>query len=534
MVSFPRRRIARLLLLLISLSLFVAGPFAAAQPVEESGGAGLQEPAPEGQAAGDFSFPSLRAQGERLLASFAVDDHDLPLDVKAEFFEWEQFRYHQTPYGQVYNRAKLPSAPGLPPRWLPGSDTSTWNGALLAALSLKYAATHDPRTLTRIARLLEGLHLFIAATGQPGLAARTMTHDASLATADMQPYTAPDGTKFLYRGDPAKGTYNQLVGGYALLMIHAQHDLPADVQRMAQDDLSALVLHVVDHKYHLTNRDGSRTTYGDLTPVIGSFGLPANAQVAYTIVAAGASFPPADVDQKARIDEQFQRLRVRHHVYYVDPLKSLIVPQKIGGTSFLKGQNDRCHLMNAGFVGLALEADQARRAGRPIDPKFVYQLGQTMYWCMDWIGADHNSLCNFQWAAVLSDPTMFEALIHRKKNTVRAKSERQLAGGIEQLRHFPLDRFYYPGRFLKTDKPQWVDRRMIDDFHWKADPTLAWQATGTASNTAYCAIDFLYAYWLLRCYRLDQHAALQADHAGVLTATPNLRSSVLEGEWYVP
>src|SRR5688500_9350081 len=39
-------------------------------------------------AEGDYSAPSLRAYQDQLRAAFAGQDRDVPLDVKAEFYEW--------------------------------------------------------------------------------------------------------------------------------------------------------------------------------------------------------------------------------------------------------------------------------------------------------------------------------------------------------------------------------------------------------------------------------------------------------------
>jgi hypothetical protein len=475
-------------------------------------------------AADDFTQAGLAAAAEGVLARQGVGYRDLALDEKAEFFEWQTWRYHRTPYYQVCNQTELPVVTGSPPRWMPAADTSTWNGALLAALSYKYAATREPATLARIGELIRGLHLFFAITGQPGLMARAMTTDHALAFPEMQLGAAPDGTAFYFWADPAKGTYNQIAGGYAALMVHAYADLPPDIQQMARADLTAMVLHIIDHDYRATGAEGRPTTYGDLTPLIGSMGVPFNAQVAYQIVALAHCFPPDDPAQRARIDEQFRRLRDEHHVYYEHPLRNLLQPQRVGGSPFVKGMNDRHHVMTAAFNGLMLELDQAWRQKRPLDAEFVYQLGQTCCFTMERIGGDRNALCNFMWAALLNDPAVREAMIRQRPEAARALAERCLRDGVEQLRRFKLDRFNYPGEKLQARGPLWVDERMLDGYQWKADPTLGWKATGPALNYTTCAIDYLYAYWLFRYARLDQHPAV-ADHAAVLAPTVGLRLS---------
>ena len=480
----------------------------------------------------DYTPQALREQEAAARARYGGSERDLPLDVKAEFFEWQLWRYHRTPFKQVYNAARLPGERGKPSACLPGSDTSTWNGALLAALSYKYAVTKDAATLARIGELLEGLHLFFAITTMPGLPARTMTADAALATPEMQPGVGPDGAQYFYRADPAKGTVNQIACGYAAMRMHAYNDLPPATQAMAQGDLTAMVLHVIDRDYHLTHRDGKRTTYGDLTPVIGSIGVPFNGQLAYHIVALGNAFPPADAEQKRRIDEEFHRLRVKHHVYYEDGF-NLVQPQRVAASSLLKGMNDRNHAINAAFSGLWLEIAQAR-AGRPLDRNFVYELGQTMCFGMERIGSDGNALCNFMWAALIADAEVFEAMVRRRPENARALARHALGDGVEQLRRFKLDRFSYPGRVVPAGRPLWVDQRPSDDYQWKADPPLAFQATGPASDTMFCAIDYLYAYWMMRHYRLDGDESLQARHGGVLGRTPGLAISPAADGSFLP
>lgn len=469
----------------------------------------------------NFTADALQAVRTQIIGRYGGRYRDVPLDVKSEFFEWQMWRYHQAPTHQVYNRVRLPSAVGQPPAWIPGSDTSTWNGALLAALSYKYAVTKDPHTLQRIAEILDGLHLFLIVTSQPGLLARSIALDDATREAEMQPYTMPDDSQIYFRSDAAKGTYNQVIMGYATMMMHAYDDLPAATQRQAHDDLTSMVLHVVNHDYHLTERSGQRTRYGDLTPLLGSISVPFNAQVAYQIIATGRFYPPDDPQARARVEQEFRRLRYDHHVYYQRPLLHLVQPQRIGASPFLKGMNDRNHVTNAAFVALALERHIARRTGNPLDPEFFYQLGRTMFWSMRALEPLNNSLCNFMWAGILSDPDVFAVMIPSRGESVRAQVGRVLVRGVEQLRRFKLDRFVYYGQEHISPVPQWADSYRPDEYYWKANPHAVWEVTGAATNDMFCAIDYLHAYWLLRYYHLQTHPAL-AQHQDVLKPTPGL------------
>jgi hypothetical protein len=475
------------------------------------------------QPADDYSVGTFQAQARAIESTWPEGYRGVPLDVKAEFFEWHLWRYHLSDLEQICNRAFLPERAGDPPRHRPSSDTSTWNGALLAALSYKYAATRDGETLTRIATLLRGLHRYFLVTRQPGLPARTMTTAEDLVTPEMQPGEI-DGRPCWYWADPAKGTVNQLASGYAALLIHAYADLPPDVQQLARGDATDVARHLVDHDYHLTHRNGQRTSYGDLTPLIGSMGVPFNAQVAYAVVATGHAWQADDDAARERIAGQFDRLRGKHHVYYEEPLRSPVLPQAVAASPFLKGMNDRNHAMNAAFTGLQLERLDAARDGREIDREFAYQLGQTQCFGIELLADQRNALCSFQWAALVDDPQLGPAML-RRPDEARAVAQRALVEGVEQLRRFRLERLATPGEAVKTGRLQWVDAWGVDEYYWKADPTQAWQASGPPGNGSFAAIDYLHAYWLLRAFGLDRHPAVVERHADVLWPTPELTPS---------
>ena len=126
------------------------------------------------------------------------------------------------------------------------------------------------------------------------------------------------------------------------------------------------------------------------------------------------------------------------------------------------------------------------------------------------------------WAAIAHDPAVFECIVTHKRNTAQTQIEQGLAAGIEQLRRFRLDRFVYPGQVIETADLRWVDEFRPDDTYWKESPRLAFQATGPSTNQCFCAMDYLYAYWLLRYYGLDRHPSLARQNLPVLQRTPDL------------
>ena len=260
------------------------------------------ESAPKAPPPHDQSAASLRAYQRALLGSLGGRVRDVPLQEKADFFEWQLWRYHIGPHGQAMPRTYLPEQPGEPVVYDYGADVSTWNGALLAALSHKYAVTGDPETLDRISELLEGMHLFFEATGQPGLPARVVLPRPALGDRTPHVFPARDGETYHYRAEPAKGTLTQLVVGYAAMMMYVHPHLPEPVRSQAHDDLISLVLHLIRHDYRLTGLDGEPTRHGSLRPQILWYGVAFQSQVAHMVVAAGHEFPPSHPGQAEVID----------------------------------------------------------------------------------------------------------------------------------------------------------------------------------------------------------------------------------------
>ena len=487
-----------------AISLFTSAAAVAQVAAEARGGPQLGAIGHGLPAENDFTAESLRRVQRELTAAHGGDFRNIPLDVKAEHLEWVLVRYLMAPTGLVH-RVHLPSDVGEPPQYAVGEDDVTWNGALLAALSFKYAVTRDAETRVLIGRVLDGLHLAQQATGQKGLIARcVMRSDVPVGKATRR-YTAPDGTVSHVVSDAAKGTINQVVAGYAAMMMFVYDDLPAETQERAREDLAALVGHLVDHKYQLTEADGKHTEFGDLRPLIGTVSVPFNAQVAYTIIAAGHHFPGRDLIRVKMIRREYERLREKHHVYYESPLRNLAPPQVVSSMAFIKGMNDRNHVHNAAFIGLLLECHACRKAGTKPDPRFVYELGQTLFWTMEAIQHERNALCNFMWAGLLTHPDLFPHLVPGREGRARQQFPYVIATGLEQLRRCPVDRFFYPGNDVETREPQWVDaQKPHQSYHWKAGGYSKYVVTGPPQNSLSISVDYLYAYWLMRYFRLDE------------------------------
>lgn len=478
-------------------------------------------------AGNDWSHPSLRAYQARLNAKIG-HYREMPLDEKAEYFEWELWRYHLMEQKQVYSQTELAAAPGVLPTSIPLRDMSTWNGSVMAALSFKYAVTREPETLRRLGELVRGMHFFFQVTEVPGLPCRAIhpTRWPNNDHGEMREYTAPDGRKWYYVPDPAKGGFNQIAGGYAALMMFAAGDLPADVRALAVADYSAMIKHLIVHDWKATDKAGP-TSYGDLTPVVGGHGIPFNAQVAYQLVALGHTFPPADEPTAGLFSREFQRLRNKHHCYFEYPFHAVVLPQRVGGSPLVKGMNDRNHVTNAAFIGLLLDYDQKRRRSQPVDGTFTHQLGQTMVHAMEELYDKRNALCTFMWAGLTRDQNVLKHIVDNERNRLnhQMRTAQSLVDGVEQLRRFKLDRWWKVGEAVEVKQMVWNDEFRPDDSIWKVSPFYAFRQTGPELNQHFCAMDYLYAYWLFRYFRLDEHVNLrQSAHARVMRPTPGLKT----------
>ncbi len=454
---------------------------------------------------------------ETALTAYYGGTREVPLAQKAAFYEWVVQRHHLelfpatpagAPVGIVHDAAWLPENPGEPGRFNYGPDSLTWNGALLAAMSYRWAATRDPAALEWVRTLLGGLELGMTVTGQWGLPARVYTQSPEPVHDLTRRYDPPNGPTIHFRSDAAKGTVNQIAMGLVVCQLLCGNDLgPADRGRAAALTL-ALADHVVRHDYNLTEADGKRTEYGNLMPRIGPQSVPFNAQVSYLIVAAGAGLgvqaPNADPAAVGRVREAFEELRVKHHVYYEAPTQ-LVRPQRVGMSPIVKGMNDRQHVFVAGYAALLLEWELARQANAAADGQFLYEMGRTPLYAMRGVRGDRNSLLAFLWGGLLMDGRRAAAMLPdaREREAEFAIARQEIDEGVEHLRRFPLSRRTTVHEQAGRREGVWpAEENPWDAYVWKADPDMTHRLTGPPMNRWAAGIDYLHAYWAARYWGL--------------------------------
>ena len=462
---------------------------------------------------GDDSAGALAAYEEALTA-YHGGTRTVPLDVKAEFYEWAVRRYFlelfedgdRRPPGLVQHAAFLPKRAGGEVRLGHGVDTVTWNGALLAAMSYQYAATGDPDALDFVRTLLRGLEFAVEVTGEPGLPARcVMQSDEPVGDLYLR-YRRPGMRPVRYRSDAAKGTLNQVAAGLVVCQTLCGEALGEYDRRRAGNLSLALADHLVRHDYKLTEADGDRTEYGNVVPRIGPQSIPFNAQVAYLTVAAGAGLAPpdADADAAARVRRAFADLRSEHHVYYESPGRA-VRPQRVGSSPLVKGTNDRHHVLVAGYAAILLEWELARRAGTGADGRFLYEMGRTPVYAARGVRNDRNALMNFLYAGLLTDGNRAAAMLPdlSERAAEYAAARAGVDAGAEHLRRFPLSRRHYAfGDGPEIDDTWVIEERPWDPYVWKANPDRRHPKTGDYTNRWCPAYDYLHAYWAARYWRL--------------------------------
>ncbi|MEM9700930.1 MAG: hypothetical protein AAF907_00640 [Planctomycetota bacterium] len=453
------------------------------------------------------------ARFEQQLTAYFGGTRNVPFAEKAAFYDWVIRRHHLERFGDlpggrpaaiVHQTALLPKTPDGAGAFNPGPDTLTWNGVMLAAMSYRWAVTRDPAALEWVRVLIAGLEVGMKVTGQSGLPARClMKSDKPIGSLKL-PYRLKNGVKVFVHSDAAKGTVNQIAAGLIVCQLLCRADLPAaDRERAARLSLE-MADHLVRHDYHLTEKTGKRTKYGDVTPRIGPQSVPFNAQVAYMIVAGGTAFgrdaTTADPRAFARVKQAFDDLRGKHHVYYEVPTL-LVRPQRVGASPIVKGMNDRQHVLTAGYASLLLEWELARKANAAADGQFLYEMGRTPLYAMRGVRGQKNAMMAFQWGGLLMDGRRAAAILPdvRERQAEYAIGRQEIEIGVEHLRRFPLSRRSWIFEKAGANPNAWAaEQRPWDCYVWKADPTMTYRQTGPLMNKWAAGIDFLHAYWAAR------------------------------------
>ncbi|MBI5094083.1 MAG: hypothetical protein HZB26_16775 [Candidatus Hydrogenedentes bacterium] len=154
-----------------------------------------------------------------------------------------------------------------------------WTAYHVAAMSLRYAATHDPAAKESAKQSMHADYMLQNASGTPGLVARSVVpveegkkkEEAWRAKATeaqiqagFQWRPAPDG-KYYWKSDTSS---DEIDGHYLAFYAYWEHiakDDPAE-KELCVKQVRALTDYIVDHNYQLIDWNGKRTRWGFWNP----------------------------------------------------------------------------------------------------------------------------------------------------------------------------------------------------------------------------------------------------------------------------
>jgi hypothetical protein len=405
-----------------------------------------------------------------LLASVAAADD---LAGKADAFRDAIHARHLSREGVLlYNvdlrRVERDLADGTYPE---AADGPTFNGLFAGAACARAETTtgaEHERALADASAAFAGLELLLDVTGVQGLLARSVRRAPPVA-GDPSEWHAATGrfTGWYWRGDVSQDQYaNGLVFAVGL----CRRVFPERARRLAVDAAS----HLIAHDYELTDPDGTRTRYGDLTWHSG-LGFNAIAQLtSYAVISLAAR-----LDSDPRWPAERDRLRDHYRVVARARFTNLRI---FGITGY---SND---LMAFDLYRVLVPLARETR-----DPAL----------------ADLRASLWRAWLRVEPDRNPYFTLVFCELEPTSCTAE-LLAGVHDSLASFPLEkrklapspelaalpRRWLPGRDFQAQARDVVPMalRPPSSFEWKSSPYRLTQPSNP--NTEYTGLDYLVAYWL--------------------------------------
>jgi hypothetical protein len=431
-------------------------------------------------------------------ASRAVASEPDALAAKAGEFRARIHARHLAPEGVLLYRVELDTiasdlATGAYPEL---ADGPTFTGLFAGAACARAESTSGAQreeALADAALALSGIELQMRVTGSQGLLARTVRRappDAHTRGEWHEGRGAYAG--WYWRGDVSLDQYaNGLVSAIGL----CRRLFPERAHALAVDAAS----HLIANDFRVTDPDGERTRYGDLSWRSG-LGWNSIAQLTgYTIVSLAAALAP----DQPRFLEWRDRLRDRYRVVARAGLTNLRV---LGITSH---SND---LMAFNLYRVLLPL--ARETGDPAEADVRYGLYrgwlrvrdyQSAYFDLVFCSLEPES-CDLAWLARA-----------RAQLATFPLEKRNLGSSPEAL---SIPTRLVPGRKWKRLARELVpiELRPVSSFEWKSSP---YRVEGHASpNTEYTGLDYLVAFWLYESVCSTRSDCPAADSASSARSAP--------------
>jgi hypothetical protein len=396
------------------------------------------------------------------------------LAAKAELFRAQIHARHLSPEGVLLYRIDLDSiaddlAHGSYPENADGPTfTGLFAGAACARTETSEGAART-EALADASLALAGLELQMRITGVQGLLSRSLRRTPPPAESSGEWHAAQgEYAGWYWRGDVSMDQYaNGLVPAIGLC------------RRLFSQRARALAVaaagHLVEHDFELTDPDGERTRFGDLSWRSG-LGFNSIAQLtSYAILSLAAELDAGE----PRWRETRDRLRDHYRVVARARTTNLRV---LGITNH---SND---LMAFDLYRVLIPL--ARETGDPALADLRHGLWRA------WLRVRQDENAYFDLLFCSLEPAACDAgLVARARSQLVAfPTDKRSLGSTEATADIPTR--LLPGRKWKRLASEIVpiEARPASSFEWKSSPYRMYAAANP--NTEYTGLDFLVAYWL--------------------------------------
>jgi hypothetical protein len=186
-----------------------------------------------------------------------IEFRHMTLAGKARFFERRLIARHKRHYLVADSEFLEPGNPSTSHQY-PNDNDGLWTAIYVAAQAFRYRVTADGEALDSMRKSVEAMLRLEAITGRAGFPARSFRHKNEPRHKDGIWHFAPGG-EWEWKADTSS---DEIVGHFFAYSV--AYDLASDegLKRRLRAAVSRMADHLIDHRYNLTDLDGSPTRWG--------------------------------------------------------------------------------------------------------------------------------------------------------------------------------------------------------------------------------------------------------------------------------
>ncbi len=431
-------------------------------------------------------YPSPPIEWEKWKHTFP-EHSSIPIETKIQKIEEHLVSRHLSPEGLlIYRRYDEPFDAENPRSYGNLADVPIWSGALLAAVSFKYAQTHAPEDLKLVHRVLDGLALLDDVTGKPGLLARSCAPTQEPFEHEQARHEARAGAppyeKYRYRGDVSKDQYFGVLFGYSVLItaIDPEWKEFQELKQRAAPYVKSIADHIWSNDLCITDIDGEVTTFGELSGYM--FGIPIGPNASLSLLSQKVAY--AYTGEEEYQDRYLTLVKEKY------PEATWLNKFQIFGRT--NHSNDVMATM--GLYSLKHLEDDDRLIA-------IYQKSYRRLWKL--VLHEGNLFFNGAYHAICSEPFP-EAVRDDLKYSLELFPDDLKMVEVDWREHPKIT----PGLFnerkgkLRNTHALPLHMRKISSFIWKSSPFAVLGNEGEKGGRTVSGVDFLLAYWLFRHHGL--------------------------------